>query len=152
MFRISFLLWLVVLAALNFWLLSNLQLVFNSNLYDPLLVGTLPLLNAFLIGCYFSGFSRFRFSIKRRDENRDFATAFAFVTGFLFVLTVIMCALIPEPLFSLLDKILTPFRLWFQSLRPEIRRSVLLDVGILGLFVSGPSLLIVFPLASHLSR
>lgn len=122
MFRISLLLWLIALAALNLTLLKYSEAIIGLSEKFAGLIGLLPLFQLFALSLYVALTRRFRFALVRRLVRRDIADSTAMVSGAILAIVTLLSVLfpeivlrLPEPLFSLLDQ-------WFGVSKPAPKR------------------------------
>jgi hypothetical protein len=154
MFRLSIagILWLIVLAALNFAVLRYFEFLVNRG-EDPvvLLVGLMPLFDAFLISFYAAANKRYRFMIMRRVSRGSFAGSFALTTGVTLALCMFLCIAARQHILELIEVLLEPFSKWFAVLR-ELGSGQSLIGATLCLIMSGPLLAIATVISFVMSR
>lgn len=152
MFRISFLLWLIVLAALNLVLLRYGEAVVQLSPKFPGLIGLMPLFDLFVLSLSLALTARFRIALVRRPVPGRTIDSIAVVSGAVLALGMLGCLLFPEVVLYLLDFLFSPFEKWIgvSSSAPETRG--LLIGALLGAIVSGPSILLTLVLGFVHSR
>jgi hypothetical protein len=153
MFRISVagILWLIVLAALNSAVLRFFEYFAREPEPILLLVGLMPLFDAFIISLCVAATRSFRFELRRRDHRRGFSGAFALTTAAMLVGSSFLCIVATHPILELLQLFLDPVIAWFKVIAErEPTESV---VGVtLCLVMSGPMLVIAAILSFIMSR
>jgi hypothetical protein len=152
MFRISLLLWLIALAALNLTLLKYSEAIIDLSEKFAGLIGLLPLFQLFALSLYVALTRRFRFALVRRQVRRDIADSTAMVSGAIVDIVTLLCVLfpeivlrLPEPLFSLLDQ-------WFGVSNPAPETRSFLMGTELAMLISGPLIALTFVLGCVCSR
>jgi hypothetical protein len=86
MFRISLLLWLIALAALNLTLLRYSEAVIDLSPKFAGLIGLMPLFDLFALSLYLALTRRFRFALVRRAVRKNIADSAAMVSEAILVL------------------------------------------------------------------
>lgn len=152
MFRISFLIWVVVLAAVNLAAFRHLDTLQMAGEGAALLVGLMPLLDLFILSGYLAVAKRYRFSLVRREEPVDVLPRLAaWSCGFL-MLGIALCVVVPTLVLGLLhllfDTYLEPALL---PAEPSPFKDGLV-VALVGLVMSGPPALLAVVLALVGSR
>ena len=152
MFRISLLLWLIALAALNLTLLKYTEAVIDLSPKFAGLIGLMPLFDLFALSLYLSLTRRFRFALVRRSVRKSIVDSAAMVSGAILVLGTTSCLLFPEVVLQLVERLLSPFDQWLDVSKssPETRGFVI--GAFLGLLMSGPPILLTFVLGYLHSR
>ena len=144
MFRLSIagILWLIVLAALNFAVLRYFGYLAGAN-GEPivLLVGLMPLFDAFLISFYAAATKHYGFSLVRRAGRGGFAKSLAVTTGVMLALCIFLCFAAPKAILTLIvDSV--DFRKWLGIFRQPLAFNETLVGATLGVLMSGPLLVI----------
>jgi hypothetical protein len=144
MFRISLLLWLIVLAALNLTLFKYSEAVIELSPKFAGLIGLSPLFDVFALSLYLALTRRFRFALVRREMRKNIVDTVAMVSGAILVLGTMSCLLFPEAILQLADLLLSPFHEWIKMSEsgPETRGFVL--GTLLVMVISGPLTLLTF--------
>ncbi len=152
MFRISLLLWLIALAALNLTLLKYSEAVIDFSPKFPGLIGLMPLFDLFALSLYLALTRRFRFTLVRRRARKNMVDSAAMVSGAILVLGVTSCLLFTEVVLQLLDVLNTPVDQWIgvSSSSPETR-GFLIGAS-LGMLMSGPLIFLTIVLGYIHSR
>ena len=112
MFRISLLLWLVALAALNFTLLRYSEAAIELSPKLAGLIGLMPLFDLFALSLYLALTRRFRFALVRRTSAKNIVDSAAMVSGAILVLGTTSCLLFPEVVLQLVDLLFSPLNQW----------------------------------------
>jgi hypothetical protein len=153
MFRISIagILWLIVLAALNFAVLRYFEYL-NQGDPEPIvwLVGLMPLFDVFLISFYAVLTKQYRFALMRRAGRGGFAKTFAVTTGVMFAFCMFVCFAAPQGISNLLNG-LCALDGWFDYLRQQGNAEPVLGAT-LCLIMSGPLLVIATVFSFAMSR
>lgn len=145
MIRISLLLWLIALAALNLTLLKYCEPVVQ---FSPRLIGfygLMPLFDFFALSVYLALTGRYRFALIRRQTRKRFADSIAVMSGAILASKTLLCLFFPVAVLQLFGALFSPLFQWLEveSLAPEIRGFL---IGtLLGALMSGP--VICFTLA-----
>src|SRR4051812_36450375 len=152
MFRISLLLWLIALAALNLTLLKYSEAVIDLSPKFAGLIGLLPLFDLFALSLNLALTRRFRFALARRRVRNNMVDSAAMVSGAILVLGTTSCLLFPEVILQLLEPLFSPFDRWIKvsGSSPETRGFL---IGtLLVMVISGPLILLTFVLGYIHSR
>jgi hypothetical protein len=143
MFRISIagVLWLIVLAALNFAVLRYFEYIADAT-GEPivLLVGLMPLFDAFLISFYVAATKHYHFALVHRASRVGFAKLLAVTTGVMLALCIFLCFAAPRTIVDLLGAPFDFFR-WLGIFRQPQTNKPLVGAT-LCVLMSGPLLLI----------
>jgi hypothetical protein len=143
MFRLSIagILWLIVLAALNFAVLRYYE-YFDQVGGEPIipLVGLMPLFDAFLISFYAAVTKQYRFGLVRRAGRGGFAKSLAVTTGVLMALCMFLCFAAPRGIMTLIDASFD-FPNWLLNFGQRVTEGPLLGAT-LCVLMSGPLLVI----------
>jgi hypothetical protein len=143
MFRLSIagILWLIVLAALNFAVLRYFE-YFVQEGGEPIvpLLGLMPLFDAFLISFYAAVTKQYRFGLVRRAGRGGFAKSLAVTTGVLLALCMFLCFATPRGIVNLLEASFD-FPNWPGNFGQHVTEGPLLGAT-LGVLMSGPLLVI----------
>jgi hypothetical protein len=153
MFRLSIagMLWLVILAALNFAVLRYFEYIDHGPDAIVLLVGLMPLFDVFLISCYAAVTKHFRFTLMRREGRGGFAGTLALATGVLLALCTFVCVVAPQHISNLIEIAVEPFTKWFEAWR-KVGNGESLIGATLCLIMSGPLLVIATGFSLAMSR
>lgn len=152
MFRISHLLWLIALAALNFTLLRYSEAIADLSPKFVGLVGLMPLFDLFVLSLYLALTRRFRFALVRREVRRSLVDSVATWSGAILILGTTSCLLFHEVVLGTLDLLYTPvYDLIKVSESTPETRGFLIGAS-LGLIMSGPPILFAFLLGYIHSR
>ena len=146
MFRISLLLWLVVLAALNFTLLRYSEAAIELSPKLAGLIGLMPLFDLFALSLYLALTRRFRFALVRRTRAKNIVDSAAMVSGAILVLGTTSCLLFPEVVLHLVDLLFSPLNQWIVGSESSPETRGFLVGGLLGLLMSGPPIFLTFVL------
>ncbi len=152
MFRISLLLWLIALAALNLTVLRYSEAIIDLSTKFAGLIGLMPLFDLFALSLYLALTRRFRFALVRREVRVSFIGSVAAASGTILVLGTLSCLLFPEVVLQLLDVLYTPIdqRIGISTSSPENRS---FPMGtLLGLVASGLPMFLTFVLGYLHSR
>ena len=152
MFRISLLLWLIALAALNLTLLKYSEAVIDLSPKFAGLIGLMPLFDLFALSLYLALTRRFRFALVRRRVRKNMVDSAAMVSGAILVLGTTSCLLFPEVVLQLIEPLFLPFDQWIKvsGSSPETRGFL---IGtLLVMLISGPLILLTFVLGYIHSR
>jgi hypothetical protein len=138
MFRISLLLWLIALAALNLTLLKYCEAVVH---FSPRLVGLyglMPLFDFFTLSVYLAFTRRFRLALVRRQPRKRFVNSAAVVSGTILALGTLLCVFFPVAVLQLLELLFSPLlrSSELSNSTPEIRGFLI--GALLGVLMSGP--------------
>ncbi len=152
MYRISLLLWLVALAALNLTLLRYSEAVIDLSPKFAGLIGLMPLFDLFALSLYLTLTRRFRFALVRRQVPGSFMGSVAVASGAILALGTLSSLLFPEVVLQLLDVLYTPVdpRIGVSTSSPESRGFLM--GTLLGLVTSGLPILLTFVLGYIHSR
>jgi hypothetical protein len=152
MFRISLLLWLVALAALNLVLLRYSEAVIDLSPKFAGIIGLMPLFDLFVLSLYLALTTRFRFALVRRTVRKNIIDSAAMVSGAILVLGTASCLLFHEVVLELVQLPFSPVDHWIKvsESSPETRCFVI--GAFLGLLMSGPPILLTFVLGYLHSR
>jgi hypothetical protein len=152
MYRISLLLWLVILAALNLTLLKYSMDVIELSPKFAGLIGLMLLFDLFALSLYLALTRRFRFALVRREMRKNVVDSVAIVSGAILVSGTILCVLFPELILQLIEGLVSPFDQWIKMFEssPESRGFV---IGVLLVMdISGPLILLTLVLGYIHSR
>jgi hypothetical protein len=152
MFRISLLLWLIALAALNLTLLKYSEAVIDLSPKFAGLIGLMPLFDLFALCLYLVLTRRFRFALVRRRERKDIVDSTAMVSGAILVLGATSCLLFHEVVLQLVELLFSPFDQWIKVTEASPETRGFLIGAFLGLFMSGPPIFLTFVLGYIHSR
>jgi hypothetical protein len=146
MFRISLLLWLIALAALNLTLLKYTEAVIDLSPKFAGLIGLMPLFDLFALSLYLALTRRFRFALVRRTVRKNIVDSAAMMSGAILILCTTSCLLFPEVVLQLVELLFFPFNQWIKvsASSPETRGFLI--GALLGLLTSGPPILLAFVL------
>ncbi len=150
MFRISLLLWLIALAALNLTLLKYSEAAIEFSPKFAGLIGLMPLFDLFALSLYLALTRRFRFALVRRTVRKNFIDSAATMSGVFLVLGTTSCLLFHEAVLQLVDLLLSP--LWIKILERSPETRGFLIGALLGLLMSGPPIFLTFILGYIHSR
>ena len=152
MFRMSLLLWLVALAALNLTLLRYSEAVIDLSPKFAGIIGLMPLFDLFVLSLYLALTTRFRFALVRRTVRKNIIDSAAMVSGAILVPGTASCLLFHEIVLELVQLPFSPIDHWIRvsESSPETRGFVI--GAFLGLFMSGPPILVTFVLGYLHSR
>jgi hypothetical protein len=152
MFRISMLLWLIALAAVNLSLLKYSEAVIDLSTKFAGLIGLMPLFDLFALSLYLALTRRFLFVLVRRSVRKNPVDSAAMVSGAILVLGTTSCLLFPEVVLQLVESKFSPFEQWFKvsEISPEMRGCLI--GALLGLLISGPLIFLTFVLGYIHSR
>ncbi len=147
MFRISLLLWLIALAALNFTLLKYSESVIEVSPKFAGLIGLMPLFDLFILSVYLAVTRRFHFTLVRRTVRKYLVDSAAMVSGAILVLGAMSCLLFPEVALLTADLLFVPVDQWTGASQssPETRR-------VLHRRLAGDGLIGASDLSDHCSR
>ena len=147
MFRISFLLWVVVLAAFNFVVLRHFKQLENAGNQVMILIGLMPLFDLFILASYLAVTKRYRFSLVECDVPRRLTPLIAAWSGGFLLLGTMLCLVATEGILHLIEFFFTPILPAVEAahLQPDLQES--LAGGLLGLLMSGPPILLALLLA-----
>jgi hypothetical protein len=151
MFRISLLLWLIALAALNLTVLKYSEAVIDLSPKLAVLIGLMPLFDLFALSLYLALTRRFRFALVRRMMQQNMVDSAAMVSGAILVLGTTSCLLFSEVMFHLLE-LLFPSHLWTEVSNSSPETRGFLIGTLLGLLMSGPPIFLTFVLGYIHSR
>jgi hypothetical protein len=151
MFRISLLLWLIALVALNLTLLKYSEDVIQLSPKFAGLIGLMPLCDLFALSLYLALTRRFRFALVRRQVRRSIVDSVAMSSGAILVLGTLLCFLFPEVVLQLVELLFSPVDEWIGASKssPETRGFF---IGALLGMLSGPLILITLVLGYIHSR
>jgi hypothetical protein len=152
MFRISHLLWLIALAALNLTLLRYSEAVIDLSPKFAGLIGLTPLFDLFALSLYLALTRRFRFALVRRTVRKNIADSAAMVSGAILVLGTALCLLFHEVVLQLIELLFSPFNLWVKVSESSLETRGFLIGGLLGLLMSGPPIFFTIVLGYIHSR
>src|SRR5262249_26085924 len=119
MFRISLLLWLIALAALNLSLLRYSDAVIGLAPKFAGLIGLMPLFDLFALALYLALTRRFRFALVRRRVRTNVVDSAAMASGAVLVLGATSCLLVPEVVVLLIQLLSPPFEQWIRATQPS---------------------------------
>jgi hypothetical protein len=142
MFRVSLLLWLVALAALNLFLLKHCETLIEIVPAFAGLIVLVPLFGFFALSAHAALSGRFCFALVRRQVRERFADSAAVVSGVFLALATSACLLLPGVFLRLMDLLFSPVErgIGVLSLPPETERFVFWLL--LEALVSGPLVLL----------
>jgi hypothetical protein len=152
MFRISLLLWLIALAALNFTLLRYSEAVIDLSPKFAGLIGLMPLFDLFALSIYLALTRRYRFALVRREIRESIVDSAAMVSGAILVVSTTSCLMFPEVVLELIDLLYSPLdrRIGVTESSPETRGFL---IGtLLGTLISGPPIFLTIVLSNFHSR
>ena len=154
MFRVSIagILWLVILASLNFAVLRYFGHIAEALQPIALLVGLMPLFDAFLISFFVVATRRYRFALMRREGRGGFTGAFALAAAVMLAVSTFLCFAATQLLLELVEALFTPFSKWFESLAPFDHAASFLAGVLLCALMSGPLLVVAVVFAFVMSR
>ena len=146
MFRISLLLWLVALAALNLAVLRYSEAVIDLSPKFAGIIGLMPLFDLFVLSLYLALTTRFRFALVRRTVRKNIIDSAAMVSGAILALGTASCLLFHEVVLELIQLPFSRLDHWIKvsESSPETRGFVI--GAFLGLLMSGPPILVTFVL------
>ncbi|MHC5538914.1 hypothetical protein ACYOEI_11900 [Singulisphaera rosea] len=147
MFRVSFLLWLVVLAALNLVALRTYDSLFTDAETIILLVGLMPLFDTLLVVLYLVISKRFRFKI--RMERGAFLETFGVTLGIILGLATFASIVAPR---SLLQWIVMASPTQLRTLEESGDNMAPVLGAWVGALMSGPLIALALVLALILSQ
>jgi hypothetical protein len=152
MFRISLLLWLIALAALNLTILRYCDAIIGDSPKLAGLIGLMPLFDFSALSLSIALTRRFRFALVRREVSKSIVDSAAVVSGTVLALATLSCLLFPEIILQMLERLYTPFDAWVgvSTSSPESR--AFLVGALLSLIVSGPPILVTLVLGFIHSR
>ena len=121
MFRISLLLWLVAIAALNLVFLKYSESVIDLSPKFAGIIGLMPLFDLFVLSLYLALTRRFRFALVRRTVRKNIIDSAAIVSGAILVLGTASCLLFPEVVLQLVNLLFSPVDQWirYRNHRPN---------------------------------
>ena len=153
MFRISIagILWLVVLAALNFAVLRYFEYIQKSPEPIILLVGLMPLFDGFMISLYVAATRKYHFALRRRDRRGEFAGVFALTTAVMLAVSTFLCIVASQHILELMDSLFSSFIEWLTGFAQQGHTESLVGAA-LCLIMSGPMLVIATIFAFVMSR
>jgi hypothetical protein len=152
MFRISMLLWLIALAALNLTLLKYSEAVIDLSTKFAGLIGLMPLFDLFALSLYLALTRRFRFALVRRRVRGSFVGAVAVASGAILALGTLACLLVPEVVLQMLDVPYTSIDHWIGVSSSSRETRGFLIGALLGMLMSGPPIFLTFVLGYFHSR
>jgi hypothetical protein len=152
MFRISLLLWLIALAALNLTLLKYSEAVIEFSPKFAGLIGLMPLFDLFALSLYLALTRRFRFALVRRPVRKNIIDSAATMSGAILVLGTTSCLLFPEVVLQLADLLFSPLDQWMKVSETSPETRGFLIGASLGLLMSGPPIFLTFILGYIHSR
>jgi hypothetical protein len=137
MFRISLLLWVIALAALNLTVLKYSEPLIELSPKFAGLIGLMPLFDLFALSLYLALTARFRFALVRRQERGSLMGSTAAWSGAILALGTLASLLFPEVVLQVLDALYRPVDQWIgvSSASPETR-GFLIGAS-LGMLMSG---------------
>jgi hypothetical protein len=140
MFRISLLLWLITLAALNLTLLKYSEAVIELSQKFAGLIGLMPLFDLFALSLYLALTRRFHFALVRRN----IVDSAAMVSGAILVLGTTSCLLFFEVVLQLVDLPFSSLLQWIEVSKSSPETRGFLIGTLLGLLMSGPPIFLTF--------
>lgn len=150
MFRISFLVWLIVLAALNLAVLRS----FGYLVADPepviSLVGLMPLFDTLLVALYFVIAKRFRFAI--RKERGAFLETFGVTTAVILALATLISVAAPHRVLQLAEIALDAYQDDLKAFEQRGDNAMPVLGALLGVLMSGPLIALSLLVALILSQ
>jgi hypothetical protein len=152
MFRISLLLWLVALAALNLTLLRYSEAVINLSPKFAGLIGLMPLFDLFALSLYLALARRFRLALIRRTVRKNIVDSAAMVSGAILVLGMTSCLLFPEIVLQVVELLLSPFEQWIKVSESSPETRSFLIGTLLVMVISGPLIFLTLILGYIHSR
>jgi hypothetical protein len=153
MFRISLLLWLIALAALNLTLLKYSEAVLELSPKFAGLIGLMPLFDLFALSLYLALTRRFHFVLVRRMiVRRNIVDSAAMVSGAILVLGATSCLLFFEVVLQLIDLPFSSLLQWIEVSKSSPETRGFLIGTLLGLIMSGPPIFLTFVIGYIYSR
>ena len=152
MFRISLLLWLIALAALNLTVLRYSETIIDFSPKFAGLIGLTPLFDLFALSLYLSLTRRFRFALVRRTVARSLVDSIATLSGVILVLGATFCLLFFEIILGLVELGFSPFDQWIKVSESSPDTRGFLIGALLWLLLSGPPIFLTFILGFIHSR
>jgi hypothetical protein len=152
MFRISDLLWLIALAALNLTLLKYFEPVIGLSPKFAGIIGLMPLFDLFALSLYVALTRRFRVTLVRRQVHRSLVDSVATLSGAILVLGTMSCLLFPEVVLLLVDLLFSPLDRWIGVSKSSPETRGFLAGTLLVMLISGPLILLTFVLSYPYSR
>jgi hypothetical protein len=152
MFRISLLLWLIALAALNLTLLKYSEAVIDLSPKFAGLIGLMPLFDLFALSLYLALTRRFRFALVRREMRKNIVDSAAMVSGAILVVSTTSCLLFPEVILGLVELLFSPLDQWIGVSRSSPETRSFLTGTLLAMLISGPLIFVTFVLGYIHSR
>jgi hypothetical protein len=128
MFRISLLLWLIALAAVNLTVLKYSEPLIELSTKFAGLIGLMPLFDLFALSLYLALTARFRFALVRRQVRGSLVGSTAAWSGTILALGTLASLLFPEVVLQMLDVLYRPVDQWIgvSSSSPETRGFLIL--------------------------
>ena len=152
MFRISLLVWLVALAALNLTVLRYSEAILDLSPKFAGIIGLMPLFDLFVLSLYLAMTMRFRFVFVRRPVPKNIVDAAAMVSGAILAVATALCLLFHEVVLALVQLPLSPVEIWIKRSDPSPNTRGLVIGASLGLLLSGPPILLTLVLGYLHSR
>jgi hypothetical protein len=154
MFRLSIasVLCLIALAALNFAILRSFEYLVSDG-PGPIipLAGLMPLFDVFLISSHAALTKRYRFTLIRRSDGRDFAKTFAMTSGVMLAFCIFLCFALTHGLLVLIEDLLMPFDKWLKNMGRQGDGGALIGSAMC-VFMLGPLIVMTTLLALIMSR
>jgi hypothetical protein len=138
MLRISLLLWLIALAALNLTLLKYCEAIIEFSPKFAGLIGLMPLFDFFALSVYLALTGRFRFALVRRQERKSIVDSAAAVGGVILASGTLLCLLFSEVVIQLIELLFSPLGLWIEVSKSSPEMRGFLIGALLGVLISGP--------------
>jgi hypothetical protein len=152
MFRISLMLWLIALVALNLTVLKYFEAIINLSPKFVVLIGLMPLFDLFALSLYLAVTRRFHVALVRRMVRQNMADSAAMMSGMILVIGTTSCLLFSEVILQLLELLFSPFYLWIEVSKSSPETRGFLVGALLELLMSGPPILLTFVLGYIHSR
>jgi hypothetical protein len=140
MFRISLLLWLIALAALNLTVLRYSEAIINLSPKFAGLIGLMPLFDLSALSLYLVLTRRFRFALVRRTVRKHLVDSAATVSGVILGLGMTACLLFPEVVLPLIEVLFSPFDPWAGTTQSSPESRGFFIGASLGMILSGPAI------------
>jgi hypothetical protein len=152
MFRISLLLWLIAVAALNLTVLKYSEVVIELSPKFAGLIGLMPLFDLFALSFCIALTSRFRFALVRRHMPRSVVDSAAMMSGAILAVGTLLCLLFPEVVVQLIEPLFSPLEQWIRVSESSPETRGFLIGALLGMFMSGPPIFLTIVLGYLYSR
>src|SRR5262249_25461052 len=112
MFRISLLLWLIALAALNLTVFRYSEALINISPKLAGLIGLMPLFDFFFVSVYLALTRKFRFGLSRRSVRKSILESIAAVSWAILIVATMSCLLLIEVVPVPIDTLSAPYYRW----------------------------------------